>query len=165
MKIQETWTYDAPADRVFRMLLDPKFQEAKCAATGALSCSASVEEQAPGHLIRTEREMSTEGIPDNVARIIGKTLQIIEIQRWGQAAEDGSRSAELDVSLGGLPVRYTGEIQLTPDGDATTMQVRGDLRANIPLFGSKVESAAAPAISNGVRIEAETGRAYLADQV
>jgi len=162
MKIQETWTYDAPTDRVFAMLLDRRFQEAKCAATGALRYSASVEEQPPLHVIETRREMSTDGLPDSVARFVGNTLHIIEIQRWGEPAADGSRSAELAVSIGGLPIDYTGRIRMSPDGGTTAMQVLGDLRARIPLFGSKVESAAAPGISGGVRIEAETGQQYLA---
>lgn len=162
MMIQETWTYDAPTERVFQMLLDPKFQEAKCAATGALNHQVSVKEQASVHVIETQREMATDGLPDNVARIIGKTLKIVETQLWGPAAADGSRTADLDVSLGGLPVNYTGRIYLSPDGDATTMLVKGELRALIPLVGKKVESAAAPAISSGVQIEAETGAKYLA---
>ncbi|MBB2890767.1 DUF2505 domain-containing protein [Flexivirga oryzae] len=162
MKIQEKWTYDAPADRVLQMVLDPKFQEAKCAAAAALTYSASVEEQPSGHVVKTEREMSTDGFPDNVARLVGKTLQIIETQRWGEPAEDGSCTADLDVSISGLPIRYTGTIELTANGDTTGMNVQGDLRANIPLFGGKIESAAAPGISSGVRIEAETGQKYLA---
>jgi len=162
MKIQEKWTYDADADRVLHMVFDPKFQEAKCAAAGALAYSASVEEQAPAHVVRTEREMSTDGFPDNVARLVGNTLQIIEIQRWGEPAADGSCTADLEVSISGLPIRYTGTIELTANGDTTGMDVSGELRANIPLFGSKIESAAAPGISSGVRIEAETGQKYLA---
>jgi len=162
MKIQEKWTYDAPADRVLQMVLDPKFQEAKCAAAGALSYSASVKEQPPGHVVETTREMSTEGFPDNVARLVGKTLHIIEIQRWVNPSADGSCSADIDVSLSGMPIRYTGTIQLIANGATTEMDVSGDLRANIPLFGGKIESAAAPGISSGVRIEAETGRSYLA---
>ena len=162
MKIEETWTYDAPADEVFEMLLDPAFQEAKCAATGALSQSVSVTDQGPVQVIETHREMATEGLPENVARIVGKTLQIIEIQRWSQPGQDGSRTADIDVSLGGLPINFVGHIALTPQGDTTKMHVLGDLRARIPLVGKKVETASAPAISGGVQIEAQTGRDYLA---
>lgn len=162
MKIEETWSYDAPADQVVAMLLDPAFQDAKCAATGALSHSVSVKDDAAAHVIETQREMATDGLPENVARIVGKTLNVIEIQRWGQASEDGARTADIDVSLGGLPINFVGHIQLTPDGDTTKMHVLGDLRARIPLVGKKVETASAPAISGGVQIEAQTGREYLA---
>lgn len=162
MKIEETWSYDAPAEQVFQMLLDPAFQEAKCAATGALSHSVSITDQTARQVIETHREMAAEGLPENVARIVGKTLKIIEIQRWGQPAEDGSRTADVDVSLSGLPVNFAGHIQLTPDGDSTRMHVLGDLRARIPLVGKKVETASAPAFSGGVQIEAQTGREYLA---
>ncbi|MFC6707823.1 DUF2505 domain-containing protein [Flexivirga alba] len=162
MKIEETWTYDAPADQVFEMLLDPAFQQAKCSATGALSQSVSIKDDAAVQVIETHREMATEGLPENVARIVGKTLKIIEIQRWGQPGEDGSRTADIDVSLGGLPVNFAGQIQLTPQGDTTKMHVLGELRARIPLVGKKVETASAPAFSGGVQIEAQTGREYLA---
>lgn len=162
MKIEETWSYDAPADRVFEMLLDPQFQEAKCVATGALGHSVSFKEQASRQVIETHREMATDGLPENVARIVGKTLKIIEIQRWSQPAADGSRTADIDVSLDGLPVNFVGHIQMTPDEDTTKMHVLGDLRARIPLVGKKVETASAPAFSGGVQIEAQTGREYLA---
>ncbi|GAB3495732.1 DUF2505 domain-containing protein [Flexivirga lutea] len=162
MKIEETWSYAAPADRVFAMLLDPQFQEAKCAATGALSHSVKVEQQGSSDVIETRREMATDGLPDNVARIVGRTLQVIELQHWAAPTADGSRTADLDVSLGGLPINFSGRIRMTPDGDTTTMHVLGDLRARIPLVGKKVETAAAPAIAGGVRIEAHTGQEYLA---
>ncbi|GGB39376.1 hypothetical protein GCM10011492_32690 [Flexivirga endophytica] len=162
MKIEETWSYDAPADRVFEMLLDPAFQEAKCAATGALSHSVSIKEQPPRQVIETHREMATEGLPENVARLVGKTLKVIEVQSWGEQGEDGSRVADIDVSIGGLPINYVGTIRMTSDGDSTDMRVSGDLRAKIPLVGGKVESASAPAISSGVQIEAQTGKEYLA---
>lgn len=162
MKIEETWSYDAPADRVVAMLLDPAFQEAKCVATGALSHSVSVTEEAGVQVIETHREMATDGLPENVSRIVGKTLTVIEIQRWGQPSDDGARTADIDVSLGGLPINFVGHIQLTPAGDITNMHVLGDLRARIPLVGKKVETASAPAISGGVQIEAQTGREYLA---
>lgn len=162
MKIEETWSYDAPADQVFEMLLDPAFQEAKCAATGALSHSVSINDQVTPQVIETHREMATEGLPENIARLVGKTLKIIEIQRWSQPGGDGSRTADIDVSLSGLPVNFAGHIQLTPDGGSTQMHVLGDLRARIPLVGKKVEIASAPAFSGGVQIEAQTGRTYLA---
>lgn len=162
MKIEETWSYAAPAEQVFEMLLDPAFQEAKCAAAGALSHSVSVNDQAAPQVIETHREMATEGLPENVARIVGKTLKVVEIQRWGQPAEDGSRTADIDVSLGGLPINFVGHIRMTPKGETTHMHVLGDLRARIPLVGKKVEIASAPAVSGGVQIEAQTGREYLA---
>lgn len=162
MKIEETWVYDAPTTRVFEMLLDPAFQEAKCAATGALSHSVSIEGQAAPRVIETHREMATEGLPENVARIVGKTLRIIEIQRWGHPAENGSRTAEIHVSLAGLPVNFVGHIRMTPEGDTTRMHVLGELRARIPLVGARVETASAPAFAGGVQIEAQTGRKYLA---
>ncbi|WP_265447661.1 DUF2505 domain-containing protein [Flexivirga meconopsidis] len=162
MKIEETWSYDAPADTVFAMLLDPKFQQAKCEATGALSSKVDVRTEPPIEVIETHREMSTAGLPDNVAKLVGKSLKIIEIQLWGKPAGDGARTADLDVSLGGLPVNFVGKITMTPAGETTGLHLVGDLKARIPLVGGRVESAAAPAISNGVRIEAETGAKYLA---
>lgn len=162
MKIEETWSYDARADQVFRMLLDPAFQDAKCAATGALSHSAHVTEVSSEHVIETHREMATDGLPDNIARIVGKTLKIVEVQRWTDAVDDDTRTADINVSIEGLPISYVGRIRMTPDGDRTDMRISGDLRAKIPLVGGKVESAAAPAISEGVQIEAQTGKKYLA---
>lgn len=163
MKIEETWTYDAPADRVFAMLTDRAFQEAKCTATGALSSEIEIHDKSGVLVVETRREMSTEGLPDNVAKLVGKTLKLIETQLWTAAEDDGSRAANLEVALGGLPVTYVGRVLMTPEGDTTAMRVIGDLKARIPLFGGKVEQAAAPAIASGIRLEAQAGEKYLAE--
>ena len=39
--------------------------------------------------------------------------------------------------------------------------VQGDLKARIPLIGARIEKAAAPAIESAIRVERETGQAWL----
>lgn len=161
MKIEERWTYDAPADRVIAMMIDPAFQEAKCVATKALSHKVVIKTKKPLQIIETHREMATTGLPDQVTKIIGSKLKIVETQMWGEADSAGSRIADLDVSLVGVPVTYRGTITMTADGAQTHMHVLGELKARVMFIGGRIENAAAPAFTSGVKIEAETGHIFL----
>ena len=42
--------------------------------------------------------------------------------------------------------------------------IDGDLKASIPLFGGKVEKAAAPAVVDAIRSEQRTGNAWLSER-
>lgn len=145
------------------MIVDPAFQEAKCAATKATEHTVEVQETEAGHTVVTHRTMSTASFPAQFKSMVGESLQIVETQAWGMPDSDGSREADVEVEIKGVPVGLTGIMTATPSGDDTLMGIVGDLKARIPLFGGKVEQAAAPAIVSAIRSEAETGEGYLSD--
>ncbi len=162
MKIEEKWVYPAPGDRVYAMIIDPAFQDAKCMAARATEHSVDVQKTQECHTVVTHRSMSTSSFPSQFKSMVGDSLQIVETQAWGFADGDGNRSADLIVEIKGVPVGLTGTITATTHGPDTVMQMAGDLKARIPLFGGKVEQAAAPAIVSAIQSEAETGKGYLA---
>lgn len=54
--------------------------------------------------------------------------------------------------------------RLGRDGADVVHRVEGDLRASVPLIGSKIEKAAEPAIKGAIRVEERTGRAWLTER-
>jgi hypothetical protein len=161
MKIFRTIEYAAEPEMVFVMVTDEEFHVRKCMATGAIQHSVRLTSEDPPTMV-TWRTLPTDSFPEFVRGMVGRELMITETMVWGQAGHDGSRQGRLKVSVGDLPVGMDAVIHLRPGGVGTTVSYDGDLRARIPLFGSKVERAAAPAIESAIRKEHETGQTWLA---
>ena len=161
MKISATFDYAATPHEVFAMLADENFQARKCAANGALSHSVSIKAQGDRTIIITNRDLPTESFPDFVKGIVGATLAVTETQDWGPAGPDGAREGTLTVDIAGAPIDMAGTLTLAPNVRGSIESVDGDLKARIPLIGGKIEQAAAPAIESAIRVERETGQAWL----
>ena len=162
MRITETIAYAARPDRVFDMVTDEDFQDRKCLATGASEHRVSIREAGDRTVVTSERTMPTDNLDLPSFANVGPALHVVEVQDWGSADEDGSREADLSVELKGLPLSFRGTISLVPTGEGSTETIVGELKANIPLFGGKAEKAAAPGILAGIKVEHETGVAWLA---
>ena len=144
------------------MLADEDFQARKCAATGARRHTVSISTQGDRTIIVSTRDLPTEDFPSFVKSMVGATLAVTETQDWGPPGSDGVRQGRLTVDIDGAPIDLAGTLSLVPGGQGTVESVEGDLKAGIPLFGGKIESAAAPAIRSAIRVESETGKAWLA---
>ncbi|MEP7016403.1 MAG: DUF2505 domain-containing protein [Actinomycetota bacterium] len=161
MKISATFDYSATPQRVFAMLTDAEFQNRKCIATGALSHSVSISTEGDRTIIINHRQMPTDGFPDFVKSMVGATLAVTETQVWGPPSHDGGREGSIKVDLGSAPLDLVGVLSLAPAGQGSLESVDANLKAKIPLLGGKIEKAAAPAIESAIRVERETGQAWL----
>jgi hypothetical protein len=162
MKISATVDYPATPDAVFAMLANEEFQSRKCAATGAVRHSVSISTQGAHTVIVSSRDLPTDEFPDFVKSMVGATRAVTETQDWGPPGTEGSRQGSLTVDIAGVPIGLAGTLSLAPGGQGTVETVEGDLKAKIPLLAGKIESAAAPAIRSAIRVENETGHAWLA---
>jgi hypothetical protein len=155
--------YEADPGRVFSMIIDPGYQEAKCAASGSLEHEVDVSTQDDGSaVVISHRTLPTDDFPDFVRSFVGSSIRLHETQRWQAPAADGSRSGSIEVELHGAPVRFTGSVALTTDGSGTYWPVEGELKASLPFLGGKIEKAAEPAVLAAIRIEQTTGTTWLA---
>jgi uncharacterized protein YndB with AHSA1/START domain len=162
MKISETITYAAPPETVYAMVTDPAFQERKCVEAHAHRHEAAVSPAGDGARVVTKRDLPADDLPDFAKSIVGQTLSVTETYEWGGAAADGSRSGTLTVEVAGAPVALRSNVRLLPSGGGTQITIEGDLKASIPLFGGKVEKAAAPAVIDAIHSEQRTGTVWLA---
>lgn len=164
MRITETITYAAPPETVYAMVTDEAFQQRKCIEAGAHRHEAAVSAVGDGaHRVVTKRDLPADDLPDFAKSIVGSTLSVTETYEWGAASADGSRSGTLTVEVAGAPVTMRSSVRLAPSAGGTAISIDGDLKASIPLFGGKVEKAAAPAVVDAIRSEQRTGRAWLAE--
>ena len=161
MKISAIIDYAAIPDDVFAMFADEDFQTRKCAATGARRHTVSIRAQEDHTIIVSTRDMPSDAFPAFVKGMVGETLAVTETQDWGPPGADGVRHGRLTVHIDGAPVSLHGTLSLAPRGQGSVETIEGDLKARIPLLGHKIEQAAAPAVRSAIRVESETGKAWL----
>lgn len=164
MKIDLPMLHAAPPDAVHAMLTDPAFHERKCAATGAVRHRVEVNEDGNRTIVRTERQMPTDGLPDLLRGFAKDRLVVREAIAWGPAAADGSRVADVDVRIVDQPLRMRGTLTMKPDPRGTAGHLVADLKANVPLIGGTVEKLAAPTILDAIRVEERVGRDWLLER-
>jgi hypothetical protein len=151
----------ATCEQAWAMLVDPDFRTAVCEATHALDYDVAIEEDdAGGARVVVDRTMPAD-VPDMMKKFIGETVGVVQTERWGPPAADGSRTADLTLEVKGQPAKLTGSLTLQPDGDGCRELVEGDLTVSIPFFGKKIEPEIAKGIHAAVRAEEKTGQSRL----
>lgn len=168
MKLTAQAHYDADVARVVRMFADESFVEAKVRASGALSQHVDVVGSPDGAFtVTTRRQMPTTDIPAQFRSLVGSSLEVRQVEAW-EAPEathgDGARRGTVVVEITGAPVRLSGTLRLEPEGDGAVLDVTGDLRSSIPLFGAAVEETTAGAVRAAFSAEEQVGNAWLARQ-
>jgi hypothetical protein len=159
VRIEHTSYNAVPVDAAFAMTVDPRFQELKCADAGALSWDVQVEHDGERVVVRTKRTMPTVGFPSVLRRFVPSGMTARETTTWSAPAEDGSRSGDLELDFHGAPVSMSGTVRLAPDGpQASTVVVRADFVANVPVVGSRIEKFAVPIIVSVIEAEEKTSR-------
>lgn len=163
MRVEDEIRYPAPPEVVVAMLADPAFVERKVAATHALSYDVDVVGTSQGGFtVTSRRTMPTDTLPDAARSFVGDTLDIRQVEAWEPASPDGSRAGSLVVEVVGAPLRLSGMLELSRDGDESVQRITGDLTSSVPLLGGRLEKAAYPAFIAAIRKEAEVGAAWLA---
>lgn len=158
MRITETVEHAATPDEVFAMFCDFDYQSLKCERSGATDHEVVIELEEDGAtLVVTRRQLPTTGFPDFAKGFVGESVEVVESQRWGQSEQDGTREAALSVDIAGTPVHLTGGVHLAPGGAGTVQTVDGELKANVPLLGGRIEKAVAPILIKAVRLEGRVG--------
>ena len=159
--MNETLTYDADPATVFAMLCDKRWRERVCEAMHAVDHTVTMVESGDRVTVTTKRTMPAM-VPEAVRRVTGDTITITQVEQWGPAATDGSRVADLQVSIAGQPAGMRGNVRLTPAGNGSTHAYRGDVKVNLPFLGKKIEPELVKAIRAAIRKEGDVGRAHLA---
>lgn len=161
MDLQTELNYDASPAEVFAMLIDEAFLARKAKATGAFQHEAEVTRGSDAVRIRLHRVLPPE-VPDYARRLIGDRLDVVQVDEWGPAAADGSRTGTFTVEIKGVPATMRGTLRLArrPDG-GTVETVSATIKAGIPLIGRKIEEAAADAVLSAAHKEEQVGHEWL----
>lgn len=148
-------------DEVFALAVDKDFRAAVCEATHAIEHRVDVDRRPDGTAhVTVERTVPAE-VPDFLRSFVGQTITIVQTEVWGLPQADGSRVADLKISVKGQPATMTGSQTLERAGAGTRQLVRGDLKVSVPFVGKRIEPEVAKAIVAAAAKEQQTGRAWL----
>lgn len=154
MRIHETVEHSVTPQQVFEMICSPDYQDLRCVRGGALEHEVAIEIEDDARTIVTRRRLPTDSFPEFARRFVGASVDVVETQVWALALdEDGGHSASLHLEIPRTPISLTGSVLLAPSGTGTQHIVEGELKANVPFVGSKIEQSVAPVIASGVRLE------------
>lgn len=157
MQLTAQQDFAAGPDEVAAMLTDRTFLEKVCVASEAIKHSVSVD----GTHTTVSRTLKA---PSAASKFTGETITIVEDLRWSPAAQDGSRTAALNLTVPGLPVEMVGTVRLAAGGRGTRVDYSGDLKVNIPFVGKKLEQSAAPAVLDGITLQQRIGDDWLTEK-
>lgn len=166
MRITETVVHPVDVQRVFAMLCDVDYQTLRCERAGATDETVTVEQDGQATVVTTRRHVPSAGVPDFARAFVGPQLLLVETVRWGPADADGEREGAISLDVPGTPVRFLGGVHLRRGSvEGTTEQiVDGDLEANVPFVGRRIEAAVAPHIEEVVQLEKRVAQEWLASR-
>lgn len=151
--------YSAPVDKVFALLTDPKWLEARCLALGELSASVKAKKAGKGVALTMKRRVKRE-LPGLVAKVIPPEADLVFEETWGPD-EDGKRSGTLSMTALGQPVTMTAEFELAPSGKGSVYRITHVCKCSVPLVGGAVAKFAQGQVEAGCADEF----AYLVDHL
>ena len=161
MKLTEKFSYSGSGvDAVYGLLVDQAFRTESCVNQGASDYDVTVEPQGEGATVTIVRTQPAD-MPDFVKKLTGSTVKVKQTEIWSAPDADGTRTADVKVSIIGQPAEMTGKAKLFAKGEGTEFTLDGDVKVSIPFIGKKIEPEIAKAIIASLDEEVEYGMTKL----
>lgn len=162
MAFVETTTITHPVTAVTAALLDEHFHREITEQLGAEMVAFERQGTENGPVtITMVRSVPTQRLPDLVRKFVGDKLRVEQVEVWSAPAEDGSRTAQITLTV--PTAKVSSEVQQTVEAQesATGLSVEGSVACKIPLVGGKVAEAAEPLVKKVLARQARGLDAWL----
>ena len=146
MDVSLTASYDAPAEEVFAIITDATFQQQVLEQISASSHDVVVLDSGSDLVLRVRWESPTVEVPTVARRFIGQRLEVAQTKIWHPANQDGSREADVEGEVTGVPIAVTGRTRIVPHGRSTTQAFDLHVTATVPMVGKSLERLVADAV-------------------
>jgi uncharacterized protein YndB with AHSA1/START domain len=160
MELKLSASYDASPEEVFAIVTDATFREQACEKTKALSYDVKVTTSGADTVVRVQREMPSDDVPDIARKFVGQTLTVVQTETWHAAKPDGAREADVQGEITNTPVTLKGKASIRAEGGKTVQGIELDVKVAVPLIGKKIEPFVVEAIRAGLAKEHELGREW-----
>lgn len=156
--------FPASAVAVAAMFATEAYVQEKTAAMGAPPGTVEIVEGPGGAVtITTRRELPATDIPASYRSLVGGALEVHQVDAWEAPRSDGGRRGTVAFEIKGAPVIVTGTLELAATSEAaSSLRLKGDIKASIPFFGKAVEKALADNVHRAVEVERQVGHRWLA---
>lgn len=162
MRLHETADYPgATPEQVFAIIGDDEFRADVCEKMHAIAYEVTVDDDGEGVRIQIDRTMPAD-MPDFIKKLTGETVEVRQVEEWGPAAADGSRTGTVRLTIKSQPASMDGTTAIRATSEGSELVVDGDLKVKIPLIGRRIEPEIAKAVIAALRVESEEGRARFA---
>ena len=163
MSVNASTTIKAPLDTVLKTFVDEAFVRHVSKLAGAQFESFEVNgDTSTAFTATTVRTMGSDKLPDAVKKVVKNGVKLTQVDTYDAPAADGSRAVRTEIKAGGLPVGATATQALKPVGEQeTSVDVSGEVQANIPLVGKKIAAAAEPYIGKALTLQARQAEAWI----
>jgi len=148
--------FNAPVDKVFALLIDPKWLEARCLALGELSAQCKTKKAAGGATVTMKRRVRRE-LNAMISKVLSPESDIELVEQW--SVDKDSRKGSLALQVVGKPISVTGEFELVPDGKGCIYRIQHHAKVQVPLIGGVVAKFVIGQTEQGCADELD----YLAD--
>jgi hypothetical protein len=140
--------YSAPIDKVFGLLTDPKWLEARCLAVGELSASVKAKKAKGGGVSLTMKRRVKRDLPGVLAKVMSSESDLVFEETW-TPGEDGGWTGTLAMDAIGQPVKMTATFELVPSGKGCVYRITHKCKSNVLLIGGMVEKFAQEQVEHG----------------
>lgn len=164
MRLNESVRYDgATPQQVFGLICAEDFRGEVCEKMHAISHGVTVERVGDTATVTISRVMPAD-LPDFIKKFSGKTVEIVQTERWGPADAEGARTGRIEVQITNQPVSVTGSTALhaADAGDGVVLALDAQVTVKVPFLGNRIEPEIAEAVVSALQAEATEGTARLA---
>jgi Protein of unknown function (DUF2505) len=162
MALNASTTLPYSVQQVTEVFTDEAFLRHTSEHVGGTLTSAKVDGAISGPFeLTVVRAMPTTRLPDFAKKFIGETLNVTQTEKWAAPAADGSRTADVQITVAGVPVDVAAVQRLVPEGDGTRVELEGQVSSSIPFIGPKIAEAAEPMMAKALNIQAQQVQAWL----
>jgi hypothetical protein len=151
--------YNAPIDKVYALLTDAKWLEARCLAVGELSAKVKAKKTAKGATVSMTRRVKRE-LPALVAKVLPAESDLQFEETWAAAA-GGGYTGTLTMDIVGQPVKMSAEFNLESAGKGCVYRILHHTKCSVPLIGGPIAKFAQAQVEQGCAAEF----AYLVEEL
>ena len=126
---------NAPLDKVFGLLTDPKWLEARSLALGELSASCKTKKTAGSATVTMKRRVRRE-LNAVISKVLNPESDVELVEQWTVGKD--RRNGTFTLQIVGKPVTVTAEFELAPDGKGCVYRIQHDAKVRVPLIGGVV---------------------------
>ncbi|MCG7426890.1 DUF2505 domain-containing protein [Helcobacillus sp. ACRRO] len=165
LPINETIEFSQSPEAVAAMYADPQYAEIRKQELTADWATAYVNgTPEAGFTTTTEFAMPTDRAPQMVQSVIGSSVTVHEAQTWEAAGADGRREGRAEITVKGTPAVVSAHYRLEPSAGGSVLTVTGELSAQVPLVGKRIEKAAEPYVAQVFGVEQRAAQRYFAER-
>lgn len=161
MRFEATITYPASVGQSADMLADEAFLQQRVAAAGGSATQVDVAREGAVFTSSVATRLPTDGVPASFRSFVGAHLDVRIVEAWEAPRPTGERRGTIAIDIAGAPVTVRGQMRLVAYGEGCRHDVRGEVRASVPLFGRAIEEAAISAVNSVISGQEQVARAYL----